>query len=454
MLMQDVHKAISQDDDLVTGDLGYGMTVRTTSCSTRKKSQSFNGSRGPISPDADLYRRYHGRDAACIPRLMTEGWEKISTWKMRLIDASFADMSKEELRDKLLESSEVIDVLICELEVAHRYLEGKFEALKILQGKAILEQATSHTKSLLQKSEERAKALEKEVNSLQWELSFSQLQMKTSEQLWEERYNRILTENKTLTQKPTDREEEPWRLQAENSVLSRQCLELFSMLNIKEQRTLQKTNHLYSPERDASVQELADLDTCKCSCFQDPCPCTQIAAAIKNKVIQLQQQLDFQCSKRKEALMVADAFRIAFEQQLRKRSDHFMLPAESTFQKSHHCKCEGCNWHHLINVNQRLRGLLPSNMEVKISDDLLNILYKLLDLLNDKEEALAHQRKVSIMLAHKVEEMQKQLHLHCQSSDSHMSSKKPQGTADKQGLHHQTSAPTDSLVQSSLQSNI
>ncbi|XP_077377563.1 cell cycle checkpoint protein RAD17 [Festucalex cinctus] len=257
MLMQDVDKAISQDDDLVTGDLGYGMTVRTKSSSTRKQSQSSTGPRGPISPDADVCRRYHRREAAGIPRLMTGGWEKISNWKMLLIghDGSFADMSKEELRDKLLESSEVIDVLICELEVAHRYLEGKFEALKILQGKAILEQATSHTKSLLQKSEERAKALEKEVNSLQWELSFSQLQMKTSEQLWEQRYNRILTENKTLTQKLTEREKEPWCLQAENSLLSRQCLELFSMLNIKEQKTFKKTTQ-HNPERDASVQEI------------------------------------------------------------------------------------------------------------------------------------------------------------------------------------------------------
>lgn len=30
---------------------------------------------------------------------------------------------------------QLIDVLGCELEVAHRYFEGKYEALRILQGK-------------------------------------------------------------------------------------------------------------------------------------------------------------------------------------------------------------------------------------------------------------------------------------------------------------------------------
>uniref|UniRef100_A0A3Q3D242 Uncharacterized protein n=1 Tax=Hippocampus comes TaxID=109280 RepID=A0A3Q3D242_HIPCM len=150
MLMPHLHQAISLDDDLVTGDLGDGMTVRTTSLSTRKKSQSSTEPRGPISPDGDVYRRSHAREAACMPRLMTEGWEKMSTWKMPLIGNGNSRIVLT-----------VIDVLICELEVAHRYLEGKFEALKILQGKAILEQATSHTKSLLQKSEERAKDLEK-----------------------------------------------------------------------------------------------------------------------------------------------------------------------------------------------------------------------------------------------------------------------------------------------------
>lgn len=52
-------------------------------------------------------------------------------------------------------------------------------------------------------------------------------------------------------------------------------------------------------------------------------------------------QLDSQRLRREEASMVADAFRIAFEQQLRKRSDHFLLLAEANILKSHHSKAEG-----------------------------------------------------------------------------------------------------------------
>ena len=33
--------------------------------------------------------------------------------------------------------------------------------------------------------------LSQEVNSLQWELSFNQIQMKRSQQSWEQKYNRL-----------------------------------------------------------------------------------------------------------------------------------------------------------------------------------------------------------------------------------------------------------------------
>lgn len=39
---------------------------------------------------------------------------------------------------------QVIDMLCCELEVAHRYLEGKYQALKILQGKVKEDKHTLH----------------------------------------------------------------------------------------------------------------------------------------------------------------------------------------------------------------------------------------------------------------------------------------------------------------------
>ncbi|XP_067456178.1 coiled-coil domain-containing protein 125 isoform X2 [Thunnus thynnus] len=445
-------EASSLDDDMVDGDLGDGMGVRAAPSSTRKKSQSSTGVTGTLLPGAELLRRSsQGEEAAWIPRLKIAERQQRTNWKLQCT-SSLVNMSKDELKDRLQEASEVIDVLCCELEVAHRYLEGKYEALKILQGKAILDKATSHTKSLLQKSEKTAKALEKEVNSLQWELSFNQVQMKKSEQSWEQKYSRILSENKTLTDNLEERECEIQQLRAENSTLSQQFLELFSMLNVKQQRTYQGTKPQYSPERDTSVLELAVLGACRCLGVTEACPCSRTAAATRKQLVQLQQELDAQRLRREEALMVADAFRIAFEQQLRKRSEHFLLLAEANILKSHHCKLESANRSPLISVSQKLRGLLPSSLEMKMPDDLLETLYRLLDLLNDKEEALAHQRKVSIMLAHSAEELQRQLQIdsHYQPpepSESRIPSKQPQEPSENHSQLQQTSDSAESKIQ-------
>ncbi|KAJ4942537.1 hypothetical protein JOQ06_012393 [Pogonophryne albipinna] len=481
--MQEVSGACSLDDDMLEGDLGDGTGGLAPSGPLRKKSQTLTAD--------SLLSRAEPRSSslgggAWIPGLKTAGPQQRAHWRPPC-SGSLVDLSKDELKDRLQEATE--------LEVAHRYLEGKYKALKILQGKTILDKATSHTKSLLQKSEATAKALEKEVNSLQWELSFSQVQMKKSQQSWEQKYNRILSENKALTDSLEERESGMQQLRAEHSACSRQCLELLSLLSLKEQRAYQGTKPQYSPERDAADLELAVLGACRCP-GAAPCPCGHTAAASRKQLVQLQQEvekggpspsynatsrgktypqqhstgaqvnllstpteerqpcpslstlreadekmrstrsdrrLDAQRLRREEALMVADAFRIAFEQQLRKRSDHFMLRAEGNAQ---HSKAEGANRSPLMSVSQRLRGLLPS----KTSEDLLETMYRLLDLLNDKEEALAHQRKVILMLAHSAEELQRQLLLdsHCCKPEPAENHSQSQQTSKNQNHSLQT----------------
>ncbi|XP_060893480.1 coiled-coil domain-containing protein 125 [Labrus mixtus] len=456
--MQAVGGACSLDDDMLDGDLGDGMEVGAAHRSRRMKSQSFSGpSETPPSTAGRLRSSWQADEDTWIPGLKSTETVQRARWKLQC-SGSLADLSKDELRYRLQEATEVIDVLCCELEVAHQYFEGKYKALKILQGKAILDKATCHTKSVLQKSEEKAKALEKEVNSLQWEISFSQVQMKKGQQSWEHQYNRVLSENRTLTENLEQRESEIQQLRAENSALSRQCLELLSMLNIKEQRVYQETKPQYSLDRDSGILEMAVLGACRCVGVSEVCPCGRTAAASRKQLIQLQQELDAQCLRREEAVMVADAFRIAFEQQLKKRSEHFLMLAEANILKSNHCRAEGANRSPRLSVSQRLRGLLPSGLEVKMSDDLLETLYRLLDLLNDKDEALAHQRKVSIMLAHNAEELQRQLHLDSrrQSSEqpqSRIPSKRPGQTCSRSLSHHkgqksktQPSDPSESRI--------
>nr|XP_043882030.1 uncharacterized protein LOC122769529 [Solea senegalensis] len=116
--MQRVSEAFSLDDDMVDGDLGDGM--------------SFCGL--PESPVVRAGVLHCSSQAGEMTwRLKTQ--QRVS-WRLPRC-ASLNDLSKDELKDRLQEASEVIDVLCCELEVAHRYLEGKYQALKILQGKCV-----------------------------------------------------------------------------------------------------------------------------------------------------------------------------------------------------------------------------------------------------------------------------------------------------------------------------
>ncbi|XP_075903167.1 coiled-coil domain-containing protein 125 isoform X2 [Nelusetta ayraudi] len=397
------------DDDMVDGDLGNGLEVRKASISIRNKSQSFAGvTETELCHLKRLGSSIQNLEVAWVHRMKKTENEMRTDWKPSCFEFPM-ELSKDELKMKLREAAEVIDTLYHELEVTHRYLQGKYEALEILQGKAILDKATTHTKSLLQKSEERVKALEKEVNSLQWEVSFNQAQMKRSQQSWEQKYSRILNDNKTLTYNLGERETEIQQLQTQNSALKQHCLKRLSVLNGKEQKRCQGTKSESHPESNISVLE--KLGSCQCFHATDSCPCSQTAASEK-KLLQLQQELDAQCSRNKEAIMVADAFRIAFEQQLRKQNENFLFLTEANILTSHQERAEASI--NAITVNQRLKGFLPSNLDFKMPG-LLETLHRLLDLLNDKEVALAHQKRVSLMLALSAEELQKKLHLNSHS---------------------------------------
>ncbi|XP_072771381.1 cell cycle checkpoint protein RAD17-like [Nerophis lumbriciformis] len=388
LMMQEVHEEVSLDDDMMDGDLGDGTTFLGDGTTLLCDGTTFLGDRTTFL--SSRRKKQPAGETSCLPTVMIPaGWEK------KVPAESLMDMSNQELQDRLQASGQMIDALISELDVARRYLKGKFEALKILQGKAILDKATSHTQSLLHKSEERAKALETEVNSLQWELSLKQLQMKKSEQSWEQKYCVMLSENKTLADKLEERDKEVERQQVENSVLRQhECLEIVSMLKVTEQNTHQRNKDQYRSEGNVGLLEPAvQRGACRCHCCTEPCPCMQRRACQK-KLLQLQQELEAERWRREEASMVSDAFRIAFEQQMKKRSDNLMMFTQNNILKG----SSG-------GVTENLRHLLPSHKEAKMSTALPDALYGLLDLLSDKEEALAHQRKVSTMLAHQVEKM-------------------------------------------------
>ncbi|NXT80653.1 CC125 protein, partial [Zapornia atra] len=306
-----------------------------------------------------------------------------------------------------------IEILKVELEASQRQLEGKDEALRILQSMAVFNKATSHTKAMLQKTEEEKRTLEKEISFLQWEIEFDQDRFKNIEDTWTEKYDRIYCENAALKEALKLRTEEVKTIKAENAILNQQCLEFLAMLDVKQQKVVQENMSLNKSDlTDFTGLELAVLGACTCNTSGgQPCPCAKMAALTRKQLLHLKQEIENLKRSKDEAYVMADAFRIAFEQQLMQRKDQALRLAEVIKIKK---ETKFINWRRQKNdgrvkfqgnknsLGQKLSGLLSSDVDCRKVEELDNpheILKMLIDLVNDKEEALAHQRKVSYMLA-------------------------------------------------------
>ncbi|XP_030049187.1 coiled-coil domain-containing protein 125 isoform X2 [Microcaecilia unicolor] len=378
------------------------------------------------------------------------------------------EISNEQLRQKFQEVTEELEILRNELEASQRQLEAKDEALKILQSMAVFDKATSHTKVMLQKLEEQKRALEKEINTLQWEIEFEQDKFKNLDESWREKYDRIYCENGALKETLELRTSEVKTLKAENIILNQQCLELLAMLDVKQQKMFQENVTVStSGFTDITALELAVLGACNCckSAGGEPCSCAKMSAATRKQLLQLRQEFELEKKSKEEALIVADAFRIAFEQQLRRRNEQTLRLND--VDKSYVKETKRMNnWKHLMDdgplfckgnkksLGKRLMGMLISSADcrkLETLDDPQEIFQIMIDLLNDKEEALAHQRKVSYMLARSMEEKvevakpSEEAGLSrndlCKSSELH-------GAADPTGLCYQDTGSDQSLCSS------
>ncbi|MEE6458687.1 hypothetical protein FKM82_000387 [Ascaphus truei] len=313
-----------------------------------------------------------------------------------------------------------VDFLRIELEASHRQLGGKDEALKILQNMAVFDKATSHTKVMLQKAEEQRRALEKEINVLQWEIEFDQVRLKNLEETWKEKYDRVYCENAALKETLEIRTSEVKTLKSENTLLNQQCQEIIAMLDVKEQKMFQDNMSLdKSSLTEVTALELAVLGACTCSSAGvEPCSCAKMSAATRKQLLQLRQEFEVERKSKEEAYIMADAFRIAFEQQLKRQNDQ-TLPLNDMERLCKKGSKRLNNWKRLKenglvfskdrkkSLGQKLMDMLISSDDCKkleALDEPQEILRILIDLLNDKEEALAHQRKVSYMLARSMED--------------------------------------------------
>ncbi|NXG24830.1 CC125 protein, partial [Grallaria varia] len=418
----------AEEDDMTCGDLGNGLGRRPGGVyegENLQHSSSVRSRKGPRKAWNSLLpaKGAAGADAAALPGPTRSSFPDGSLKKPAASSArqnsceSNTELSNEELKQQLREALEEAEILRVELEACQRQLEGKDEALRILQSMAVFNKATSHTKAMLQKTEEEKRTLEKEINILQWEIEFDQNRFKTIEDTWTEKYDRIYCENAAFKEALKLRTEEVKTLKAENAILNQRCLEFLAMLDVKQQKVVQEKMSLNESNiTDFTGLELAVLGACPCRPSEgQPCPCARGAALARKQLLHLREETDHLKKSRDEAFLMADAFRIAFEQQLMQRQDQALRLAEGIKMKK---ETKVAGWRRARDagrvtfqgsrdtLGQRLSVLLSSGGDcrrVQELDSPHEILRVLVDLVNDKEEALAHQRKVSYMLARAAE---------------------------------------------------
>ncbi|XP_065717166.1 coiled-coil domain-containing protein 125 [Patagioenas fasciata] len=418
----------AEDDDMTCGDLGNGLGRKPGGVYEGENLQntySFRSRKGSGKVCSSLLsaKRVEEGDAAALPGSKRNSLNNSSSKKPVASSTRQnncepnTEVSNEELKQQLQEALEEVEVLKVELEASQRQLEGKDEALRILQSMAVFNKATSHTKAMLKKTEEEKRTLEKEISILQWEIEFDQDRFKNIEDTWTEKYDRIYCENAALKEALKLRTEEVKTLKAENAILNQQCLEFLAMLDVKQQKVVQENMSLNKSDiTDFTGLELAVLGACTCNTSGgQPCPCAKMAAVTRKQLLHLKQEIENLKKSKEEAYIMADAFRIAFEQQLMQRKDQALrlaevikIKKEMKFINWRRLKDEGCVKlpGNKNSLGQKLSGLLSSDgdcRKVKELDNPHEILKMLIDLVNDKEEALAHQRKVSYMLARAME---------------------------------------------------
>ncbi|KAM5193150.1 coiled-coil domain-containing protein 125 isoform 2-T3 [Mantella aurantiaca] len=454
-----------EEDFMAGGDLGEGFG--------RKPGGLYEATEGTVAKTlklkkgSDAHGHYHlvkkGDDVSSVRchggkssnsedrsalRPCTEGYVRC---RQNSIDAS-SEVSSEDLRQRLQDLTEEVDLLRVELDASQRQLDGKDEALKILQSMAVFDKATSHTKEMLQKAEENRRALEKEINVLQWEIEFDQVKLKNLEESWKEKYERAHCENTALKESLELRTNEVKALKAENTIISQQCQELLAMLDVQQQKMFQDN---MSPDKsslaDVTALEMAVLRACSCT-GPEPCSCAKMSAATRKQLLQLRQEYELEKKSKEEAYVMADAFRIAFEQQLKRRNNE-NLPLSDIEKLCKKGSKRINSWRRLkenghvlekdknMSLGQKLKSMLISSIDsthLDTADDPQEVLTVLVDLLNDKEEALAHQRKVSYMLARTIEDK-------VESSRNHKRSSSQKETAAV-GDHHNSYGTKENVV--------
>ncbi|XP_077792392.1 coiled-coil domain-containing protein 125 isoform X2 [Podarcis muralis] len=399
-----------EDDDMACGDLGNGLIRRQ---SDMYEPESFN-----IHPG--MPRRGSARKSFS-PFMLPKKGEECDATVFRcsrcnsLNDTSVKKMGINAFRSCNRQNSSETNSEASNEELIQHLQEAE---------EAVLDKATCHTKAVFKKTEQQKRALEKEINVLQWEIKINQEKFKNTEESWAEKYDRIYCENAALKETLKLKTDEVKTLKSENEFLEQQYLEILAVLDAKQRKIVEENMSLSkSGFTEITGLELAVLGACTCSGPEgEPCSCAKMSAATRKQLLQLKKEFELLKKSKEEAYIMADAFRIAFEQQLMRRRDQALGLA----QMNKICRKDKkrFNWKNIKDdgaftfqgnrksLGRKLMGMLASGADSKKIEELDNpqeIIRMLIDSLNDKEEALAHQRKVSYMLARALEEKEDSL---------------------------------------------
>lgn len=340
------------------------------------------------------------------------------------------------LADQLKLATEEVDILQNELEVCQSHLESKYRAIKILQHQAAI------VNSRFQENEEKIRAmkedLEKEVNSLQYEVDTKTSCLMQREETWSEKFNRVSLENSVLMASLQARTEEVGRLQADKLALIRERDELLARMDAQER--LQYEQHWTTKNDQAYLkntltEQLAVLGACMCrGSNPEPCQCARIAAILTKENGNVRDELERLKQKLVESVLISDSFRKAFEEQLqcnsailRDLNDSHKISKQGEKEKRPFWQRGRLNNSKVNSFNRPVQvqyGLssLPvtrsfeeeehednkqRTVGLQVCQPIPNSSNFCEDLLSEKSEALAHQRLVSKLLAQKTQDLEK-----------------------------------------------
>ncbi|XP_048746606.2 coiled-coil domain-containing protein 125-like [Ostrea edulis] len=346
--------------------------------------------------------------------------------------AEAANINRDDILKKLAEAEQEVEELKTDLEVYEKRLESKYKAIAILR-KQIFSREEGMD-ACERKSRKYEESLEKEVNTLNFELGKRETTFENSQQMWAVRFDSICRENVSLTAELDQKSLELREVKAQKTVLCRERDELLALLDVKERGRYMRSRSVSEDEAysEYTSTELAVLGACKCRVTSpEPCGCAHAAAALRRELCKLKEQYEAQLRRRDEASQTVDAYRAAFEEQLFKNKQLMLKLAElavagpSRYEKA---KVILKNLIHLLNdddylceiTNQRqnvysINGNLKSGPKFEQeshSDPVMNdrdLVMALTEILHQRNEAFAHKKLAAQVLSDRVRELENQL---------------------------------------------